>query len=223
MPLRFILTTSWEDGIADLTARLITELRAGKRVLWLLSGGSNIRATVEVMDSIDDSLTPNLSLLLADERFGPVGHPDSNWQQLLDAGFTTKQSKPYEILAGQANLQAATKDYAQLASEALSRADLVIAQLGIGEDGHILGILPGSIAVDSDSLVCGYDSGKLHRLTLTAQALPQINSAYVFAFGDGKQSALTKLRRQKVSPDVQPAQLLKQIPEVYIYNDQVGG
>jgi hypothetical protein len=34
---------------------------------------------------------------------------------------------------------------------------------------------------------------------------------------------LTKLRRQKVSPDVQPAQLLKQIPEVYIYNDQVGG
>jgi 6-phosphogluconolactonase/glucosamine-6-phosphate isomerase/deaminase len=87
MPLKFILTTSWEDGIADLTAHLITELRAGKRVLWLLSGGSNIRAIVEVMDSIDDSLTPNLSLLLADERFGPVGHHDSNWQQLLDAGF----------------------------------------------------------------------------------------------------------------------------------------
>jgi 6-phosphogluconolactonase/glucosamine-6-phosphate isomerase/deaminase len=222
MPLKFILTTSWEDGVADLTARLITELRQGKQVLWLLSGGSNIWASVEVMDSIAEDLTGNLHLMLADERFGGVGHKDSNWQQLLDSGLETKKSKVYEILTGQATLAKAAKDYEALAAKAFSAVDVVIAQLGIGEDGHILGMLAGSKALDADSLAYGYEGGKHQRLTLTAAAMRQINAAYVFAFGESKRPTLSKLQRRKLIPSEQPAQLLKQVPEVNIYNDQIG-
>jgi 6-phosphogluconolactonase/glucosamine-6-phosphate isomerase/deaminase len=221
--MHYKLSTSWEEGIADLTARLITELRKGKRVLWLLSGGSNIRASVEVMDSIADDLTNNLSLLLADERYGPVGHKDSNWQQLLDAGFDAKQATTYEVLNGESSLSAAAAAYTAVAEKAFSEADLIIAQLGIGEDGHILGILPNSPAVAARSLVYAYDGGKFQRLTLTTEAIKQVNTAYVFAFGEGKHEALLQLRRQKVAASAQPAQLLKLIPEVYIYNDQLGG
>ena len=81
--MNFVMTTGWEDGIADLTEKLIKALSEGKSVLWLVSGGSNIKASVQIIDSISMDLRTNLSVMLADERYGPLGHTDSNWEQLL--------------------------------------------------------------------------------------------------------------------------------------------
>ena len=53
------------------------------------------------MKRIDYDLSSNLTVALADERFGDYGHPDSNWTQLKVAGFDPKHAPMYaQMLVG---------------------------------------------------------------------------------------------------------------------------
>jgi len=53
-------------------------------VLWLVPGGSNIPIAVEAMDMIRKEMSglslKYLTITLSDERYGSVGHKDSNWK-----------------------------------------------------------------------------------------------------------------------------------------------
>lgn len=215
--------TGWEDGVTDLAERLIHELAGGNRVLWLVSGGSNIEASVEVMQHIPSELSSNLIVMPVDERYGPEGHQDSNWAALLEAGFSGEQAIMYPVLQGNLSFQAAIIRFEHIASKAFRAADLVIAQLGIGEDGHIAGILPKSEATrETNDLVVGYHTEAFNRLTMTFTGLKKINVAYVFAFGELKAQALRTLATKILPLETQPAQILKQLQEAYVYNDQEG-
>ncbi len=221
--MKYILTSGWEDGIAELTQRLVRELSTGKNVLWLVSGGSNIKASVTVMSNIPANLSRQLSVMLADERYGDVGHANSNWAQLLQAGFKQKNAQLLPILQEGLDFEATSKNYDKLAKWALADADYVIAQLGIGDDGHIAGILPDSLAASEDKkLAIGYHSETYDRLTLTFKALDSIDAIYAFAFGECKNQALTTLHLKELDLAVQPAQILKQVPQAFLYNDQLG-
>lgn len=216
------MTTGWEDGIANLTERLIKALSDGKSVLWLVSGGSNINASVQIIDSISMDLRTNLSVMPADERYGYIGHPDSNWDQLLHAGFSTDNVRILPILEKGLSLDQTIQKYNDLAKNELQNHDLVIAQLGIGADGHIAGILPSSPAVKSQDYATGYVADDFKRMTLTFKSLRLISEAYVFAFGYTKKETLEKLRDTNTAIELQPCQVLKQIKQAYLYNDQIG-
>jgi 6-phosphogluconolactonase/glucosamine-6-phosphate isomerase/deaminase len=221
--MHFILTSDWEEGIADLGQRLQAELTGGKRVLWLLSGGSNIAASVRVMDKIQGELTQNLSLMLGDERYGEAGHDDSNWAQLLQAGLNPGKATVYPVLQADLTFEGTLERFNRLANQALAENDIIIGQLGIGPDGHIAGILPETEAAHQESeLVAGYDGGQYKRLTLTFPALLKIDASYTFAYGESKREALTNLQAGALELAKQPAQILRELPEAYIYNDQLG-
>lgn len=221
--MKFILTTGWDDGIADLTERLVRELAGGQRVLWLVSGGSNIKASVQIMDSISPKLGSNLSIMLVDERYGETGHPDSNWAGLMQAGFKGGQATLLPTLEKGLGFEQTIERYNHLAARAFKDNKVVIAQLGIGDDGHIAGILPGSAAAEeTEDLVVGYHSQPYVRLTLSFTALRHVTAAYAFAFGDNKHEALNNLQNKSLPLSEQPSQILKELPEAYLYSDQVG-
>ena len=220
--MQFIKTADLELGTDSLHQRLTEHLANGEHVLWLVSGGSNIQISTGIMQRLSPSLTVNLSILLADERFGAAGHADSNGTQLLLAGFNHKQATVLPVLVGVSSLEDSLSRYETIARQALSDADYVIGQFGIGPDGHIAGILPNSPAVDSADFAAAYQSDPYLRLTLTARALKHLSVAYVFAYGDNKHAALEQLRDTTVSYAEQPAQILKELPEAYVYNDQFG-
>ncbi len=221
--MKYILTAAWDDGVADLTERLARELAGGKRVLWLTSGGSNIPGSVQIMDNISASLSKKLSVSLMDERYGEPGHGESNWAQLMQAGFKGKQATLLPVLRPSASFEQTIKTYGRLVEEAFAASDVIIAQLGVGPDGHVAGILPGSpAAAEKTALVCGYDAPPLKRLTLAFPAFRRITAAYAFAFGKPKQKALISLHDKKLPLKQQPAQILNELPEAYMYSDQVG-
>lgn len=221
--MRFILSLGWEEGIADLTQRLVRDLSAGRRVLWLVTGGSNLPASVKIMGSVSDELSRHLTVILADERYGAPGHADSNWTQLMDAGFQGKHATLLPVLQAGDSFEQAAEHYNQLVGQALADAEITISQIGIGADGHIAGILPESPAArEASSLVTAYDSPPYRRLTMTFPALQRITADYSFAFGENKRQTLVTLEHKQLDPAVQPAQILKQLPEAYIYNDQIG-
>ncbi|HVX24215.1 MAG TPA: 6-phosphogluconolactonase [Candidatus Saccharimonadales bacterium] len=220
--MRYIRTSGWEDGIADLTQRLVHELAAEKCVVWLICGGSNIPASVQVMRTIPKRLRDHLIILLIDERYGPVGHPDSNAAQLEQAGFRPTEAHWLPILHPNTSLPVTVKQYEKVVAKTLAQADCIIGQLGIGEDGHLAGIMPDSPAAQETSrLVYGYQATDFERITLTFPALRQIDVAYAFAFGPAKRAALEHLQRRRPA-NKQPSQILKQLPEAYVYNDQIG-
>jgi 6-phosphogluconolactonase/glucosamine-6-phosphate isomerase/deaminase len=220
--LDFIKNADWQPGIAALRAKLLEHLGAGERVLWLVSGGSNIAAEVEIMQSLPPELTPYLAVTLTDERYVPVGHADSNWQQLLSAGFDGGQAKLLPVLQEGLSLKVTQDRYEQLLSIAFKESAAVIGQFGMGPDGHIAGILPQSPAVKATDLVASYKGADFKRLTTSFAAIRRCTTAYLFAFGDDKKPVLEKLQAGKASLADQPAQILHELPEVYVCNDQIG-
>lgn len=197
-------------------------LNSHNRVLWLVPGGSNIPLSVEVMKAIDTKLTKNLKITLTDERYGPVGHPDSNYKQLNDSGFGANGAQFISVLVDGLTLEQTAEHYADSITKLIEESDYLIGQFGIGPDGHIAGILPGSPASTATTPTCGYDAGELKRLTLTFPTLRQIDEAYAFAYGDNKHQALANLKDRKLHLKQQPAQILRHIKSSYVYNDQVG-
>ena len=95
----------------------------------------------------------------------------------------------------------------------------------MGTDGHIAGILPGTTAADEsiNSTVYGYVSQPFTRITLSFTGIKRVNSAFLMAFGEPKRDQLDKLINQNLPLSIQPAQIIKQLSEVFIYNDQVEG
>lgn len=209
------------DRLAD---RLEQELGSNKRVLWLVSGGSNIPLSVHIMNRLHQTVAdklPNLTIALSDERYGKPGHPNSNWQQLHIAKFKTGSARTIPTLIPDLTLKATRDAFEQSLGQALSKADSVIAQLGMGDDGHIAGILPKSKAVKSGAgLVAGYDGGTYMRVTITPMAFTKITTAYCFAYGNNKHDQLETLLDSELPVSTQPAQLLKTIHQAYVYTDQ---
>jgi 6-phosphogluconolactonase/glucosamine-6-phosphate isomerase/deaminase len=210
------------EGAQKLSALLISELRSGKKVLWLLPGGSNIPISASIMATLDPNLTSNLSVALTDERYGPVGHADSNWKQLQDAGFNPQQASCLYTLSDQnLSLEATAQAYGQALEALCQPSDTIIGQFGMGPDGHIAGILPYTPAAQTTDFVVGYHTEKFNRITMSFQVIQACSVAFVFAFGSDKLEALQNLQ-QDIDLNTQPAQILKLLPNAYVFNDQIG-
>jgi 6-phosphogluconolactonase/glucosamine-6-phosphate isomerase/deaminase len=206
-----------------IAERLGEELSGGRRVLWLLSGGSNITIEVAAAKLLPVETSAHLTIMLNDERFGPVGHKDSNMQKLLEAGFAPGRATIVPTLTSKnATLETAAENFRSAVETAFENADVIISQLGIGPDGHVAGILPDSPIVVSGALVDYYVTEQYKRVSLTFAALKKVTAAYVFTFGTDRRAQLERLRDKDLPLAEQPAQILKQLPQSFVYNDQIG-
>jgi 6-phosphogluconolactonase/glucosamine-6-phosphate isomerase/deaminase len=195
-------------------------LNDNKRVLWLVSGGSTIPIAASVLKRLqaDSAKLQYLMIMQIDERFGQVGHPDSNWQQLKEAGFLDGNTTSFPILQGK-DLQTTRSDYEQILEHALQKAAYKIGLFGIGTDGHTAGILPGTEATKKNaSLVVAYRTPDYTRITISAEAISQLDTVIAYAAGSAKENALRTLEKD-VPVAEQPAQILKSVKDSYVYND----
>ena len=218
--MQFIYSLNPQEGIKSLADKIITGLNSGKKVLWLISGGSNIPITVKVMDIIRKSVGPdylsNLSITLTDERYGPENHTDSNWKQFIDLGLNIAGIKAYPVLSNESFSETIIQ-YGKTTEKLMEESDIIVGQFGMGSDGHIAGILPHTVAVSETGPTSGYESGKFKRITLTFSILKRINIAYLFVSEATKKIAVEHLKKDAISLDDQPAQILKEIKSSYVY------
>jgi 6-phosphogluconolactonase/glucosamine-6-phosphate isomerase/deaminase len=207
----------------DVVAAISSGLAENNKVLWLVSGGSNVQAEVDIMNLLREQAGDKLQLLTIlpmDERFGTSGHADSNTASLRASGFEPGNATWIDVLAGNLPFAETVAAYSQQVTSALTAAGTIIGQFGLGNDGHTAGILPGSPAVHTiEPTVIGYEWTDYTRMTLTPTALARLSSAYVLAFGSGKEQALERLKKNDEPVDELPAVLLYEIPEVYVYNN----
>jgi 6-phosphogluconolactonase len=213
------------DTVAKYIAKSISsQLINNKKVLWLIAGGSVTRIAALVCANLADRKLGNLSITLTDERFVPQNDPESNWRQLENSGFKLSSAKLYPVLNG-FDLEKSTKDYDDTLRQLINEADFKIALFGMGADGHFAALFPGFAQLhESEKYALSFSNSPKppkQRMTMTFTAIQKLDGAVLFAVGDEKKPAIEKLNRQ-VSIDEQPAQFLKKLPKVTIFNDQIG-
>lgn len=196
--------------IEDISHEIVTGGEKGK-VLYMASGGSSIPISVAVLRSIPPPMRSRVTVTLTDERFGPVGHDDSNWKQLIDKGFDAEGFRLLPTLSAEMTARdRSAASFEEKLRVALAHSDTVIALFGIGTDHHIAGILPGSDAVRvTERFVAAYDAETFERITITPPVFSNIDKGFIYAKGESKREAIDALAKEHSFIEY-PNQLIKQ-------------
>jgi 6-phosphogluconolactonase/glucosamine-6-phosphate isomerase/deaminase len=204
---------------AEHLARSITsQLSAGNSVLWFLSGGSGAHVVLAAARMLKEVDLSNLSVTLTDERYGPMGHKDENWRQLLDGGFELPGATLYRPLIDDDRISTTDKFGAWIMQQ-ISTVDYTIGLFGIGSDGHTAGIKPHSDAASAGAWAESYIGDDFERITITPFTISQINEAVIQASGTEKADTLKQLIHDTIDVTDQPAQILKSVSKCSLYTN----
>lgn len=172
---------------AEVAARLFAEIaqRAAdqrSRFLVALSGGSSPLPLYALLAEREDVPWLHTYVFWGDERCVPPGHPESNFgaaREVLLSQVPVPDAQVHRMRGEEAPDAEATR-YERLLRDTAPgeppRLDLIL--LGMGADGHVASLFPGSGALEeSKRLVLAVDPPRAdghRRITLT---LPVINAA----------------------------------------------
>ncbi|MGH9027045.1 MAG: 6-phosphogluconolactonase [Acidimicrobiia bacterium] len=185
-----------ELRVVDHVPRAFADLvRETTPPTFVLSGGDTARECYELL-SVADMDWSGVSVLFGDERWVPVGDPDSNEGTARHAFLDNVRPREIHSLreAGPTIEEAAANYDARL--RRLGGLDFV--HLGLGPDGHTCSLFPGSPSLqERDRLVIptGDDKHPHPRLTFTYPALELARLAVFTVQGAGKKDALARIER----------------------------
>jgi 6-phosphogluconolactonase len=184
------------DDVAEAFADLVA--RVAPRSLGL-SGGELARACYHRLRAraMDWSHT---DVFFGDERFVPVSHDDSNEgmarRVLLDA---VGPRAIHGMARGDAPIAAAAS-YDALVRDA---PPIELLHLGMGPDGHVASLFPGSPALDEREclvVATGDDAHPHPRVTFTLPAIARCRLVVVTVAGTEKRDAMRRLREGEDVP-----------------------
>ena len=154
---------------------------------------------------------PRTRIFFADERAVPPADPDSNFRMARETLLDPARVPPRNVhrMKGEyPDLTVAVEEYEAHLTEPL---DLVV--LGIGEDGHIASLFPGSplISETTRRVAAVLDAPKPppRRLTLTPRALDEAGEILVLVTGVEKAAAAARALEPGVTPREIPARLVR--------------
>ncbi len=185
-----------------------------------LSGGTTPRRLYELLASPALSAQipwEQIHLFQVDERCVPPDDPESNYQMIRETlleRLRPRRVNFHRMIAESEDLERASRQYAEELGQVLRpqgreipRFDLIL--LGMGPDGHIASLFPGTAALYEHSAWVRpnfVDEFKAYRLTLT---LPVLNGAARILFlvsGADKAAALRQVLEGPRRPEDFPAQ-----------------
>ena len=190
------LATAFAEGLTTFINRRLEQV---PEFSLMLTGGRSVgplyaRLTdPQWAGSVDWT---RVKVFWGDERTVPPDSEDSNyrlaWESWLQHG-AVPESNIFRM-RGEADPPEAAKEYAQILGEQLSSGpgnfpELDLILLGMGDDGHVASLFPGTRALDEDkvavvaNLVPQLDT---MRLTVTFPVLNAAREVWMLVTGEGK-------------------------------------
>ena len=179
------------DHVPQAFSTLFVEEAPGSLAL---SGGSTARQCYELL-AVADVAWNEVDVFFGDERWVPVGDPESN-EGVARHAFLD-QALPrniYSMRHAGDTVDAAADAYDRLLRD---YGPLGFVHLGLGPDGHTASLFPGSPALDERDRRVVATGDELHphpRLTLTFPALAQARLAVFTVAGEEKSDALQRVK-----------------------------
>jgi 6-phosphogluconolactonase len=231
-----------EAAAAHLATRLRTAVEAGGRADWATTGGSAAPGIYRRLDAPplrDDLPWSDIHMWWGDDRFVRRTEPQSNVlaadHELLRDGATMPESNVHPIPVDAALDARRDAAWAAEAYEAELREaelperdgwpvfDLIL--IGIGPDGHLLSVFPGSHALDEQrAWVCAIPAPShvephVERVTLTPHVLDAAADVLVVAHGASKADILGRVFGSPRNPRELPAQLARRPGATWIVDE----
>lgn len=179
------------EAIADWLAAGLAE---NDRASFVATGGSTPGPVYDLLATLPLPWE-QISVTLSDERWVPPDHPDSNERLLRERLLVGEAANANVVpLWSDAATPEDAAEAAEIALVDLLPADVVL--LGMGEDGHIASLFPGSPVLEEGldpfggSLVIAVPTGdpapSIERISLTLYALKQAFLILVLIRGEAK-------------------------------------
>jgi 6-phosphogluconolactonase len=201
--MRVTVTETPEAAAAAAADRMAAVAERGGDLS--LAGGRTPRLAYELLGARDGIDWSRVDLWLGDERCVPATDPDSNRRLVEETLLAAAPAARLHPIDGQAEPDAAAAAYA---SE-LGTVAFDLALLGLGEDGHMASLFPGSPALhERERLAVAVTAVKPppRRITLTFPVWERARGLVVLAVGAGKANAVAAVT---AGPDERyPASLL---------------
>jgi 6-phosphogluconolactonase len=204
-----------DDPAGALAERLAEAAGRGAHVA--LTGGSTPRAAYERAAELDADWS-GATLWFGDERCVPPDDARSNYGMakaaLIDRLPSGNAGPAVHRMRGEAGPNVAADDYERelraTLGEQMPRLDMVL--LGLGSDGHVASLFPGSPALEErERVVMGVEEAGLEpfvpRVTLTLPAIDAAREIVFLVTGTGKAEAVARAFEGGRDPDV-PASLV---------------
>ena len=211
-------TTKIDDAANFIVNSILNQLKLNKHVLFFVTGGSSVSVGSKVAELLAREKLDNLTIMLTDERYGPLNHKDSNWYRLTQKGFSLPGAVSIPILIGE-DIDITTEKFNRVLEKEFEKAEYKIGSFGIGPDGHTAGILPSSVAVESKDLACHYNTPTFSRITITPITIQKFDEVVAWVQGKAKWGVMEDLEKKDIEIIKQPAQILKKIPLLTIFTD----
>ena len=202
-------------AVADVVVRAAAESIAAREGFRLAVPGGRTPARLYALlasdgyrEKIDWS---RVTILFADERAVSPAHPDSNYR-LVRAALIGPAGIPEENvhrMRGEVSgLKAEAHDYEAFLVEPI---DLLL--LGVGSDGHIASIIPGTAVAEEKirRVVAVTNSPKPppSRLTLTPRAIREAREVAVMVSGPDKAAVVAQALTGEGKPSLVPARWVR--------------
>ncbi len=225
--MQIISTAEAAGKAAKYLSELISDKLATRKVLLLLAGGSANDLYNLVPQYLSGSDLSALTVIMGDERWNTdPRHNDSDWKHFQQTSFygLLKQegARTVNILHGK-SLEAETAEYAEFLGQALENNYYIIAQLGIGADGHTAGIIPAPLqqflkVFDTEALAVGHHLDPKHRdrITISLAMLDRINDFVLYGVGEAKREVIRKLKQNLQSDTKDIMTDLHNTPVLYV-------
>lgn len=220
---RFSETEIWQEANKRLIDTLKQNPDSGKKTLLLLSGGSCVNLYTYLSDYLchPEFISGTiLSIAQVDERFQPENREDINARAIKKAGFQV----PYYIVSQEGSVEKAAEEYNRTIEDLWKKCDCKIAVLGIGEDCHTAGLIPGyEKDWKIDRFVVGYSltAGQKfkQRITVTPKLLTQLDYALIVAAGLKKKEAIKNALKKENLENLNkyPAAIIQKIPKADLF------
>lgn len=161
-----------------------------------------------------------------DERYVPSDHLESNYAMVMRSLFNRgvpNGCSVFRMEAEDSDREAAAQRYAHALPE---KVDVLL--LGVGEDGHIASLFPGSTALHEVSrrvLPVSGPKPPFERLTITPLVIAQARSVFVLAAGAAKAKVLSGALNGKSDIETLPARLVigaNWLMDTAIQDDEAG-
>jgi 6-phosphogluconolactonase len=170
-----------------------------------LSGGTTPRGCYRRLAHLHQVPWDCVEIYLADERFVPHDHPDSNYRMICETLLASGTVSPRGVFAYPADgtPEAAAETYEEIlrqqygSSRLLADAPLFdLMLLGLGEDGHTASLLPDQpVLEERQRWVAPVPDGRIEpRISLTYPALESSRHTLFLVGGAAKKEALARAR-----------------------------
>src|SRR5207248_10873850 len=203
-----------DDPARACSAMLLSAVLGGGHVV--LTGGSTPRLAYQELAQALRSIERDfgdVTFWFGDERCVPPGDERSNYRLAKETLLDRVEGQPREVHRIRGELQPA--DAAGELDKALAGVELDLLLLGLGPDGHVASLFPGSPQLDvEDRRATSGPAGLepwVERVTMT---MPTLRSAHRIVFlvtGEAKADAVVRAFEGDITREV-PATLLRLAP-----------